>query len=45
MIRIRKITNPYLGANARKVEAVKDILRNQSPGSNARAFFTGLHRA
>jgi len=31
MIRIRKITNPYLEANLRKIEAVKEIIRKQFP--------------
>ncbi len=36
MIRIRKITNPYLEANIRKIEAVKDILRKQFPAVSER---------
>lgn len=31
MIRIRKITNPYLESNTRKIEAVKEIIRKQFP--------------
>ena len=31
MIRIRKITNPYLENNIRKIEKAKDILRTQIP--------------
>ena len=31
MIRIRKITNPYLESNTRKIEAVKQIIRKQFP--------------
>lgn len=31
MIKIRKITNPYLDANIRKIEKVKEILRSQFP--------------
>jgi len=31
MIRIRKITNPYLESNIRKIKAVKDIIRKQFP--------------
>ena len=31
MIRIRKITNPYVEANVKKIEAVRDILRKQFP--------------
>lgn len=31
MIRIRKITNPYLEANIKKLEAVREILRKQFP--------------
>lgn len=36
MIRIRKITNPYLEANIRKIEAVKEILRVQFPAVSER---------
>jgi acetoin utilization deacetylase AcuC-like enzyme/GNAT superfamily N-acetyltransferase len=31
MIRIRKITNPYLDANIRKIEKVKEIIKEQFP--------------
>jgi acetoin utilization deacetylase AcuC-like enzyme len=31
MIRIRKITNPYLESNIRKIKAVKEIIRKQFP--------------
>ena len=31
MIRIRKITNPYLESNIRKIEVVKEIIRKQFP--------------
>jgi len=31
MIRIRKITNPYLEANIRKMEKVKGIIKTQFP--------------
>ena len=31
MIKIRKITNPYLEANVKKIEAVREILRRQFP--------------
>ena len=31
MIRIRKITNPYLESNTRKIEAVREIIRKQFP--------------
>lgn len=36
MIRIRKITNPYLEANIRKIEAVKEIIRVQFPAVSER---------
>ena len=36
MIRIRKITNPYLEANVRKIEVVKEILRVQFPAVSER---------
>jgi acetoin utilization deacetylase AcuC-like enzyme len=31
MLRIRKITNPYLESNLKKIEAVKEIIRKQFP--------------